>query len=198
MPQRVLKFIVLGDSSVGKTSLVNRFCNNSFQEHHKATVGADFFSRDITVGGESCRLGIWDTAGQERFQSLGMTFYRGADAAILVYDMCSVTSFNNLSRWHGELLNNLTEEIDFVVVGTKKDLKDSNAVPTEQVSHWCREIGSFSAVPHFQTSVCSGEAVADPFFHLASHIIQETSEPSAIDLQPVALDEEQVPGPRCC
>ena len=86
----MLKVIVLGDSGVGKTSLIHRFCNNEFRQTHKATVGADFFARDIQIRSRSVRLAIWDTAGQERFQALGLTFYRGTDAVILVYDMCII------------------------------------------------------------------------------------------------------------
>merc|ERR1739848_359880 len=86
----LLKVIILGDSSVGKTSLMNMYVNRKFNNQYKATIGADFLTKEVMVthNGDQrlITMHIWDTAGQERFQSLGVAFYRGADACILVFD----------------------------------------------------------------------------------------------------------------
>lgn len=79
----LLKVIVLGDSSVGKTSLMNQYVNRKFSNQYKATIGADFLSKEVTVDDRTVTIQIWDTAGQERFQSLGVAFYRGADCCVL-------------------------------------------------------------------------------------------------------------------
>ena len=101
----LLKVIILGDSGVGKTSLMNQYVNRKFSNQYKATIGADFLTKDITLeDGRQVTLQIWDTAGQERFQSLGVAFYRGADACVLVYDVTSQNSFKTLETWRDEFL----------------------------------------------------------------------------------------------
>ena len=101
----LLKVIILGDSGVGKTALMNQYVNRKFSNQYKATIGADFLTKDITLeDGRQVTLQIWDTAGQERFQSLGVAFYRGADACVLVYDVTSQNSFKTLEIWRDEFL----------------------------------------------------------------------------------------------
>ena len=82
--------------SVGKTSLMNQYVNKKFSSQYKATIGADFLTKEVMVEDRLVTMQIWDTAGQERFQSLGVAFYRGADACVLVYDLTHVKSFENL------------------------------------------------------------------------------------------------------
>ncbi|KAL9272651.1 Ras-related protein [Drosera capensis] len=128
----LLKVIILGDSGVGKTSLMNQFVNQKFTNQYKATIGADFLTKEVQIDDRLFTLQvflllrcgsvavrwlyqisngisqegvlIWDTAGQERFQSLGVAFYRGADCCVLVYDVNVVKSFDNLNRWREEFL----------------------------------------------------------------------------------------------
>eukprot|EP01084_Bolivina_argentea_P049714 91424_1 len=83
----LLKVVILGDASVGKTSIRNRFVNDKFSKEYKATIGADFLTKEIFIDDKSVTIQIWDTAGQERFQSLGVAFYRGSDSCILLYDI---------------------------------------------------------------------------------------------------------------
>ena len=85
--KKLLKVIILGDSGVGKTSLMNQYVNKKFTSQYKATIGADFLTKELMIEDKLVTMQIWDTAGQERFQSLGMAFYRGADACVLVYDI---------------------------------------------------------------------------------------------------------------
>lgn len=79
----LLKVIILGDSGVGKTSLMNQYVNKKFSNQYKATIGADFLTKEVIVDDRVVTMQIWDTAGQERFQSLGVAFYRGADCCVL-------------------------------------------------------------------------------------------------------------------
>ena len=102
--------IILGDSGVGKTSLMNQYVNNKFSEQYKATIGADFCTKDVTIDDKLVTLQIWDTAGQERFQSLGVAFFRGADACILVYDMTNPKSFESLDKWRKDFLQNVSDD----------------------------------------------------------------------------------------
>ena len=140
----LLKVIILGDSGVGKTSLMNQYVNRKFSNQYKATIGADFLTKEVMVDDRlvtmqvmfgysiMCITGfahikillqIWDTAGQERFQSLGVAFYRGADCCVLVFDVTSPTSFKALDSWRDEFLIQASprdpENFPFVVLGNK-------------------------------------------------------------------------------
>jgi Ras-related protein Rab-7A len=100
----LLKVIILGDSGVGKRTLMNQYVNQKFNKQYKATIGADFLTKEITIDDKAVTLQIWDTAGQERFQSLGTAFYRGADCCVLVYDITEKKSFDSLHSWSEEFL----------------------------------------------------------------------------------------------
>ena len=100
----LLKIIIVGDSGTGKTSLMQQFVNKKFTNQYKATIGADFLTKEVMIDDKLVTMQIWDTAGQERFQSLGMAFYRGADACVLVYDITDSKTFAGLKPWKDEFL----------------------------------------------------------------------------------------------
>ena len=100
----LLKVIILGDSGVGKTSLMNQYVNKKFSNQYKATIGADFLTKEVMVDDRLVTMQIWDTAGQERFQSLGVAFYRGADCCVLTYDVTAPNTFKSLDSWRDEFL----------------------------------------------------------------------------------------------
>lgn len=154
----LLKVIILGDSSVGKTSLMNQYVNKRFSNQYKATIGADFLTKEVVVddrvvtmqvsqtfvvplrGGLKnflLALQIWDTAGQERFQSLGVAFYRGADCCVLVFDTTAPNTFKNLDSWRDEFLIQASprnpEHFPFVVLGNKIDLENRAVSGTRQL-----------------------------------------------------------------
>lgn len=94
-----LKIVILGDSGVGKTTILQQYLNGKTTGQSKPTIGADFSKKEILIDNTVVTLQIWDTAGQEKFQSLGYAFYRGADCCALVYDITNQQSFDALSRW---------------------------------------------------------------------------------------------------
>nr|CAD2167635.1 unnamed protein product [Meloidogyne enterolobii] len=110
-----LKVILLGESGVGKTSIINRFVNKKFSNCYKATIGVDFMKKQMTVDGVDVTLHIWDTAGFEKYQSLGSAYYRGADCCVLVYDLTSAPSFRAIESWRDEFLvvSNPSDPDDF-------------------------------------------------------------------------------------
>ncbi|CAL1262544.1 unnamed protein product [Larinioides sclopetarius] len=124
----LLKVIILGDSGVGKTSLMNQYVNKRFTNQYKATIGADFLTKEIVVDDRIVTMQIWDTAGQERFQSLGLAFYRGADCAVLVYDVTAPNTFKSLDSWRDEFLIQAgprdPDNFPFIVIGNKIDLEN--------------------------------------------------------------------------
>merc|ERR1712146_676737 len=152
----LLKVIILGDSGVGKTSLMNQYVNRKFSNQYKATIGADFLTKDITLDdNRQVTLQIWDTAGQERFQSLGVAFYRGADACVLVYDVTNVKSFQQLDSWREEFLIQAMprdpDNFPFIVLGNKVDKPEAERlVNAAKAQSWCRE--KPTPIEHFETS----------------------------------------------
>lgn len=169
----LFKIVILGDSSVGKTSLLKRFVNNKFSNNHKTTLGADFMLHEIEIDGRAIRLQLWDTAGQERFDSLGSALYRGADACILTYDVCSPVTFKNLDHWRDEfLLRTNQDDIDrfpFVVVGNKVDL-ENRAITTIRAEKWCKERGS---LVYMETSAKENLNVSRLFLKAATMALEK-------------------------
>ncbi|KAL4367331.1 hypothetical protein GQ457_05G008770 [Hibiscus cannabinus] len=163
----LLKVIVLGDGGVGKTSLMNQYVYNKFNPLYKATIGADFVTKELQIDDKLVTLQIWDTAGQERFQSLGSAFYRGADCCVLVFDVNIQRSFEMLSNWHEEFLKQADpsnpESFPFVVIGNKIDL-DCRMVPEEKARDWCASRGN---IPYFETSAKEGYNVDEAFLCVA-------------------------------
>ncbi|GAN11350.1 conserved hypothetical protein [Mucor ambiguus] len=116
------KVVILGSQGVGKTSLVVRYIDKTFSPNSTSTIGASFMTKKQTVDNCKVRLQIWDTAGQERFRAMAPMYYRGAQAALLVYDITSQESFEELSSWIEELKRNMTEDLVIVVAANKLDL----------------------------------------------------------------------------
>jgi len=169
----LFKVIVLGDSGVGKTSLVTQYVHKRFINQYKATIGADFMSKELQVDDRLVTLQIWDTAGQERFQSLGVAFYRGADCCVLVYDVNVLKSFDNLENWHKEFLNQVSE------------LKAIT---------WCKSKG----IPYFETSAKDDYRIDAAFLSIARSALKNQPEQDIYFLDlPEALPESE-PSRSCC
>jgi Ras-related protein Rab-7A len=149
----LLKVIILGDSGVGKTSLMNQYVNKKFSNQYKATIGADFLTKEVMVDDRAVTMQIWDTAGQEKYQSLGVAFYRGADCCVLAFDVTEAKTFNNLDSWRDEFLIQAgprdPENFPFVVLGNKIDLENQRVVTTKKAQAWCE---SKNSIPYFDTS----------------------------------------------
>merc|ERR1712146_402555 len=168
----LIKVIILGDSSVGKTSLMNMYVNRKFNNQYKATIGADFLTKEVMVthNGDQrlVTMQIWDTAGQERFQSLGVAFYRGADSCVLVFDVNVAKTFENLDSWRDEFLIQAgprdPENFPFVVLGNKIDLENQRVVSNKRAMAWCQAKGN---IPFFETSAKEAINVEQAFQTIA-------------------------------
>lgn len=119
----ILKFIIVGDSSVGKSCLLLQFTDNRFKQAHDLTIGVEFGARTLSIDkNTSIKLQIWDTAGQESFRSITRSYYRGAICSLLVYDITRRTSFQNVVRWLEEMREHAYSKMLIILVGNKKDL----------------------------------------------------------------------------
>lgn len=124
------KVVFIGNSSVGKTSIISQIIYNNSNDSQQPTVGVDFFSKNITVGTDTVRVQIWDTAGQEQFHSLIPSYLRNSTIAIIVYDISNQESFQSLERW----IKNVQDVANpaLIIVGNKTDLEEVRTVPTEE------------------------------------------------------------------
>uniref|UniRef100_A0A803TDH2 RAB2B, member RAS onco family n=1 Tax=Anolis carolinensis TaxID=28377 RepID=A0A803TDH2_ANOCA len=137
----LFKYIVIGDSGVGKSCLLLQFTDKRFLSSHNLTVGVEFGSRMITINDKKIKLQIWDTAGQESFRSIARSYYRGAAGALLVYDITKRDTFNHLHTWLEDARKNSSSHIVIVLVGNKSDLEDQRVVQREEGEAFAREHG---------------------------------------------------------
>ena len=126
VPERVFKVIFIGDSSVGKSSLITRFCTGKFRPGLKSTIGVDFHTKSISVEEQTVCLQCWDTAGQERYRSITRQYFRKADAVVIVYDITSEKSFLNAQQWMESAVDGAGEWATLMLVGNKLDLAEDD------------------------------------------------------------------------
>ena len=153
------KLIFLGDQGVGKSSILNRFLNDTFTEDYQATIGLDFQSKNVQIENQDIHLLLYDTAGQEKFRSLIPMYTRDSNIILLVYDITNRNSFNNLPDWIKDLTNINFDEVIFAIVANKIDLSAKREVTPEE--------GAAFAVKNdyifMETSCLKNENVADAF-----------------------------------
>ncbi|KAI8384519.1 ras-like GTP-binding protein RYL2 [Radiomyces spectabilis] len=167
------KVVILGSQGVGKTSLVVRYISKTFSPNSTSTIGASFMTKKLTVDHCKVRLQIWDTAGQERFRAMAPMYYRGAQAALLVYDLTSQESFAEMHSWIEELKRNMTEDLVIVVVANKLDLAQTRReVPLEQAREYVtRVLGP--ETPLYEVSAKDDDGtIEDIFLHLTHALVE--------------------------
>jgi len=139
------KTLIIGNSGVGKTSIISRYINK-FSPNIKSTIGASFTNKNVTIDGKKIIFEIWDTAGEERFRSINSIFYQDAYICVLVYDITNVKSFQDIKDfWYNSVVENSTENIIFHVVGNKIDLIEKEKVNRYEVKEFCDKIGAESS-----------------------------------------------------
>uniref|UniRef100_A0A914HBN9 Ras-related protein Rab-35 n=1 Tax=Globodera rostochiensis TaxID=31243 RepID=A0A914HBN9_GLORO len=164
----LFKLLIIGDSGVGKSSLLLRFSDNTFSTSYITTIGVDFKIRTITVMGKKIKLQIWDTAGQERFRTITSTYYRGTHGVIVVFDVTSVESFNNVKRWLHEIDTNC-ENVQKILVGNKVDEPGRRAVPEAEA----RRFAESMRINYFETSAKENLNV-EQMFQCITEIVLES------------------------
>ena len=159
--------------SVGKTSLLNQYVTKEFSSQYKATIGADFLTKEIEVDRETVALQIWDTAGHEKFMSFGAAFYRGSDCCLLVADVTNDHSFKSLSTWKKDFLEGSGTadpmSIPFVLLLNKVDEDGSkHVVDIGAVRKWCQDNND---MPFYETSAKTGFHVDEAFLSVAERAL---------------------------
>jgi len=147
MTDLIFKILLVGDASVGKTSLIYRFINNKFLNSYSSTIGVDYQTKIYDHKGYKIKLQIWDTAGQERFHSITNNYFKGADGILFVYDITNINSFKGVKNWIKES-EDYNNNIQKILLGNKCDLDDSREAKKEDVEIFCNE----KKIDFFETS----------------------------------------------
>jgi Ras-related protein Rab-6A len=134
-----LKLIVVGNQGTGKSCILNRFVNETFEENYQATIGLDFQSKNITIHDQDVRLILYDTAGQEKFRSLIPMYIREAQIILLIYDISDRESFDSMPKWIQQVLDVKNSDVVFVLIGNKNDLENERKVTFEEGKKFAEE-----------------------------------------------------------
>ncbi|XP_053331088.1 ras-related protein Rab-13 [Spea bombifrons] len=171
----LFKLLLIGDSGVGKTCLIVRFSEDSFNNTYISTIGIDFKIRTTEIQGKKIKLQVWDTAGQERFKTITTAYYRGAMGIILVYDITDERSFENIQNWMKSIKENASAGVERMLLGNKCDMEHKRKVPKERGEKLAKEHN----IRFFETSAKSSQNVDEAFNTLASDILMKISKKSA-------------------
>ncbi len=167
------KIILLGPGAVGKTSLFHRFVMNEFTSSYRMTMGVDFLKKELRIHNNTINLTIWDVAGQERFKFMRKNYYRGAQGALLIFDLTRENTLNKLiNKWYSEMTQFLSNDIPFLLIGNKLDLiKEIGSIVD---SNSAKEFAESKESIYIETSAKTGENVDDAFVELTRRILLKT------------------------
>ena len=155
----LFKYIIVGDSSVGKSNLLMKFAHNKFTEDYQATIGVEFGAKNIEIEQQIYRVQIWDTAGQENFRSITKAYYKNSVCAMVVYDITNDNSFKHVQNWIEDIRNQSSKTVLIILVGNKIDLEDKRAVESKEAEDFANEKGFL----FYEVSAKTGENVEDLF-----------------------------------
>ena len=162
------KLLFLGDTSVGKTSLLIRYTDDLFDSESLPTLGVDVRYKYVTLENKKIRLDIWDTAGQERFKNITKNYLHGANGIFFVCDITCANTLEILKTWINEAKMNVSPETEMVIVGNKIDLNDKREIKTESI----KKLGEKYQIKVFETSAKTGEGVEDIFIYLTKKLFE--------------------------
>ena len=163
----IFKILLLGDATVGKTSIVVRYIHNKFKEPYVMTIGMEPYSRFERVNGKKVCYSIWDIAGEKRFNIVTPMFYRSVQASLVVFDLTQRSSFENTKKWIEEAKKESPDQI-FILIGNKNDLDDQRTITEEEGQARAKELGAHS---YMETSALTGNNIEIAFSEIGNTLL---------------------------
>ena len=164
----IFRYIIVGDSNVGKSCLLLQFTDNKFRQNHEATIGVEFGGKTIEINNKKIKIQIWDTAGQEIYQAITRGYYKGATGAFVVYDITRKETFEHVEKWLEDVRTNASKDIQVILIGNKKDLESERIISFDE--------GSALAEKHnilfLETSAKTSFNVKEAFVKSAEKILE--------------------------
>ena len=194
-----IRLMLIGDSNVGKTSIIKRYCNNQFSPSYISTVGIDFETKYLRLNGKIINLQIWDTAGQERYKVLAKNYYKNSDGFIIVYDITDKKSFNNVANWITQIKDSASENVKCVLLGNKCDLEELRQVDINQG----KDLANNYHLKFYETSAQKGNNIQKVFNDLVKGFLNDDnfvndSERSSISTEQRNLRRARNQKKKCC
>jgi small GTP-binding protein len=194
-----IRLMLIGDSNVGKTSIIKRYCNNQFSPSYISTVGIDFETKYLRLNGKIINLQIWDTAGQERYKVLAKNYYKNSDGFIIVYDITDKKSFNNVANWITQIKDSASENVKCVLLGNKCDLEELRQVDINQG----KDLANNYHLKFYETSAQKGNNIQKVFTDLVKGFLNDDnfvndSERSSISTEQRNLRRARNQKKKCC
>ena len=169
----LFKVIIIGDSGVGKTSILQKFIHNEYKNQHLTTIGIDLFVKYINVNGKQVKMQIWDTAGQEKFRSLISNIYKGSHCILLCYDVTNRTSFDNLKKWYDNINNEFNYSPNklplIIIIGNKSDVTHKRVVSSKEALSFASD---HLIKKYIETSALSGKNIEELFKYLSGELVK--------------------------
>ncbi|CAD8108183.1 unnamed protein product [Paramecium primaurelia] len=163
----LFKLVIVGNSGVGKSSLLLRFSDDTFSDSYLTTIGVDFRFKTLEIDGKKVKLQIWDTAGQERFRTITSAYYKGADGIVLVYDVSSLATFEDIDKfWINEVDSYAEKNVELLLLGNKSDIEEK-VVTTQKALDYA----SIRKMAHMEVSAKTADQVSKAFLSLARKLI---------------------------
>ena len=166
--EMMIKIILIGDSAVGKTNIMNKYLKGTFNENTKATVGVEFGSKLFNIENHKIKAQIWDTAGQEKYKAITGAYYKGSKGAFVVYDITRKETFESTDKWINDLKVTADPKINIILIGNKCDLEDKREVLKDQGEEKAKSFGC----AFLETSALSGDNIDKGFEMMVSEIFK--------------------------
>jgi small GTP-binding protein len=187
------KFVIVGDSAVGKSCIATRYIQNHFYEFQEPTIGAAFMIKNLNIDEKEIKLEIWDTAGQERYRSLAPMYYRNANVALVVYDITKKSSFESAKIWIEEINRRSCPECIIVLLGNKYDLKKEIKINENEINDYIKH----KNIMHFKTSAKTGLNIDNLFNTIINKLIEKNNN-GIIKENNVSINNEIKQDRKCC